>query len=54
MREDPRTIGPGVFGVRGTASVLVLFVYERIPAGCLEIEGDAGLFDQLRAGEPEE
>ncbi|MET8164159.1 maleylpyruvate isomerase family mycothiol-dependent enzyme [Streptomyces sp. NPDC005329] len=40
--------------VRGTASELVLFVYDRIPADSLQIEGDAGLFDLLRAWEPEE
>ncbi|WP_445280099.1 maleylpyruvate isomerase family mycothiol-dependent enzyme [Streptomyces sp. DSM 118148] len=40
--------------VRGTASELVLFVYDRIPAASLRIEGDAGLFDLLRAWEPEE
>ncbi|MFE5402327.1 maleylpyruvate isomerase family mycothiol-dependent enzyme [Streptomyces sp. NPDC056580] len=40
--------------VRGTAGELVLFVYDRIPADSLRIEGDAGLFDLLRAWEPEE
>lgn len=40
--------------VRGTASELVLFVYDRIPADSLQIDGDAGLFDLLRAWEPEE
>ncbi|MFG2263255.1 maleylpyruvate isomerase family mycothiol-dependent enzyme [Streptomyces sp. NPDC048720] len=48
--------GPDAAGVsvRGTASELVLFVYDRIPADSLRIEGDAGLFDLLRAWEPEE
>ncbi|MGV9351793.1 maleylpyruvate isomerase family mycothiol-dependent enzyme [Streptomyces spiralis] len=48
--------GPNAAGVsvRGTASELVLFVYDRIPADSLQIEGDAGLFDLLRAWEPEE
>ncbi|MER5196443.1 maleylpyruvate isomerase family mycothiol-dependent enzyme [Streptomyces sp. NPDC002755] len=40
--------------VHGTASELVLFVYDRITADSLQIEGDAGLFDLLRAWEPEE
>lgn len=48
--------GPDAAGVsvRGTASELVLFVYDRIPADSLQIEGDLGLFDLLRAWEPEE
>ncbi|MFD0027502.1 maleylpyruvate isomerase family mycothiol-dependent enzyme [Streptomyces sp. NPDC055059] len=48
--------GPSTAGVsvRGTASELVLFVYDRIPADSLQIEGDAGLFDLLRAWDPEE
>ncbi|MFE1921603.1 maleylpyruvate isomerase N-terminal domain-containing protein [Streptomyces asoensis] len=46
-------VAPGV-SVRGTAGELVLFVYDRIPADSLEVEGDAGLFDLLRAWEPEE
>ncbi|MFF3691488.1 hypothetical protein [Streptomyces sp. NPDC002187] len=40
--------------VRGTVSELVLFVYNRIPADSLQIDGDAGLIDLLRAWEPEE
>jgi uncharacterized protein (TIGR03083 family) len=39
---------------RGTASELVLILYDRIPADSVQIEGDAGLFDLLRAWEPEE
>ncbi|WP_327181469.1 maleylpyruvate isomerase family mycothiol-dependent enzyme [Streptomyces sp. NBC_01334] len=48
--------GPDAAGVsvRGTASELVLFVYDRIPADSLQIDGDVGLFDLLRAWEPEE
>ncbi|MGA5197354.1 maleylpyruvate isomerase family mycothiol-dependent enzyme [Streptomyces exfoliatus] len=47
--------GPDAAGVsvRGTASELVLFIYDRIPAGSLRIDGDAGLIDLLRAWEPE-
>ncbi|MFJ5268537.1 maleylpyruvate isomerase N-terminal domain-containing protein [Streptomyces sp. NPDC088358] len=49
--EDPDAAG---VSVRGTASELVLFVYDRIPADSLRIDGDAGLFDLLREWEPEE
>ncbi|MEZ0064776.1 uncharacterized protein (TIGR03083 family) [Streptacidiphilus sp. MAP12-20] len=42
------------FSVRGTASELVLFLYGRLPADSLKIDGDAGLIDLLRAWEPEE
>ncbi|MEU0032634.1 MULTISPECIES: maleylpyruvate isomerase family mycothiol-dependent enzyme [unclassified Streptomyces] len=49
--EDPDAAG---VSVRGTAGELVLFVYDRIPADSLRIDGDAGLFDLLRAWEPEE
>ncbi|MFI9063888.1 maleylpyruvate isomerase family mycothiol-dependent enzyme [Streptomyces sp. NPDC053429] len=40
--------------VHGTASELVLYLYDRIPAESLQVDGDAGLLDQLRAWEPEE
>ncbi|WP_061290496.1 maleylpyruvate isomerase family mycothiol-dependent enzyme [Herbidospora cretacea] len=40
--------------VHGTAGDLVLFMYDRIPATSLRIEGDAGLIDLLRAWDPEE
>ncbi|MCY0939985.1 hypothetical protein OTB23_01240 [Streptomyces sp. H34-AA3] len=40
--------------LHGTAGELVLFCYERIPAGSVHIDGDAGLIDLLRAWEPEE
>ncbi|MFF4540532.1 maleylpyruvate isomerase family mycothiol-dependent enzyme [Streptomyces aureus] len=49
--EGPDAVG---VSVRGTASELVLFVYDRIPADSLQLEGDAGLFDLLREWEPEE
>ncbi|MEV6195959.1 maleylpyruvate isomerase family mycothiol-dependent enzyme [Streptomyces sp. NPDC051920] len=49
--EDP---DPAGVSVHGTADELVLFVYDRIPADSLQLEGDAGLFDLLRAWEPEE
>ncbi|MET9820171.1 maleylpyruvate isomerase family mycothiol-dependent enzyme [Streptomyces sp. NPDC006349] len=51
--EDGAPDAAGV-SVHGTAGELVLFVYDRIPAGSVRIEGDAGLFDLLRAWEPEE
>lgn len=40
--------------VHGTASDVVLFLYGRIPADSLRVDGDAGLFDLLSAWEPEE
>ncbi|MEU8431617.1 maleylpyruvate isomerase family mycothiol-dependent enzyme [Streptomyces sp. NPDC029216] len=40
--------------VRGTAGEFVLFMYDRIKADSMQIDGDAGLFDLLRAWEPEE
>jgi uncharacterized protein (TIGR03083 family) len=49
--EDPYAAGASV---SGTASELVLFLYDRIPAHSLQIDGDAGLIDLLRAWEPEE
>ncbi|GAA0695617.1 maleylpyruvate isomerase family mycothiol-dependent enzyme [Kitasatospora atroaurantiaca] len=49
--EGPEAAGASV---RGTASELVLFMYDRIPADSLKIDGDAGLLDLLRAWEPEE
>jgi uncharacterized protein (TIGR03083 family) len=39
--------------VRGTASELVLYLYDRISADSLPVDGDAGLLDLLRAWEPE-
>ncbi|MFE2020033.1 hypothetical protein ACFW9O_18565 [Streptomyces sp. NPDC059499] len=47
--------GPEAAGVsaRGTTGELVLFMYDRIPADSLRIDGDAGLIDLLRAWEPE-
>lgn len=40
--------------VHGTASELVLYLYDRIQADSLHVDGDAGLLDLLRAWEPEE
>ncbi|MER8184476.1 maleylpyruvate isomerase family mycothiol-dependent enzyme [Kitasatospora sp. NPDC094015] len=39
--------------VHGTAGELVLYLYDRIQAGSLRVDGDAGLLDLLRAWEPE-
>ncbi|MEV0175472.1 maleylpyruvate isomerase family mycothiol-dependent enzyme [Streptomyces sp. NPDC050803] len=49
--EGPDTAG---VSVRGTASELVLYLYDRIPADSMQVDGDAGLLDLLRAWEPEE
>ncbi|WTR58794.1 hypothetical protein OG737_32365 [Streptomyces sp. NBC_00122] len=49
--EGPDTAGASV---RGTASEPVLFIYDRIPADSVQIDGDAGLIDLLRAWDPEE
>ncbi|MFF0201219.1 maleylpyruvate isomerase family mycothiol-dependent enzyme [Streptomyces sp. NPDC005017] len=48
--------GPDAAGVsaHATAGELVLFLYDRLPAGSVRMDGDAGLFDLLRAWEPEE
>jgi uncharacterized protein (TIGR03083 family) len=40
--------------IRGTASELVLYLYDRIPAASLHVDGDTALLDLLRAWEPEE
>ncbi|MFC7907368.1 maleylpyruvate isomerase family mycothiol-dependent enzyme [Streptomyces nigra] len=40
--------------VTGTAGEIVLYLYDRIPAESLELAGDPGLLDLLRAWEPEE
>lgn len=45
---------PAGASVHGTASELVLYLYDRIPAASLPVDGDAGLLDLLRAWEPEE
>ncbi|MDG5807637.1 maleylpyruvate isomerase family mycothiol-dependent enzyme [Streptomyces ossamyceticus] len=47
-------LGSAGVSVHGTAGELILFMYDRIPADAVRIEGDAGLFDLLRAWEPEE
>lgn len=39
--------------VHGTAGELVLYLYDRISAGSLRVDGDPGLLDLLRAWEPE-
>ncbi|RKE23490.1 maleylpyruvate isomerase family mycothiol-dependent enzyme [Streptomyces sp. TLI_171] len=39
--------------VHGTASELVLYLYDRVKADSLHVDGDAGLLDLLRAWEPE-
>lgn len=39
---------------RGTADELVLILYDRIPFNSLQLDGDAGLFDQLSAWDPDE
>ncbi|MFK0193080.1 maleylpyruvate isomerase family mycothiol-dependent enzyme [Kitasatospora sp. NPDC090308] len=45
---------PAGVSVHGTAGELVLYLYDRVPAGSLRVDGDAGLLDLLRAWEPEE
>lgn len=49
--EDSDAAGASV---HGTASELVLYLYDRIQADSLHVDGDAGLLDLLRAWEPEE
>ncbi|MET9921729.1 maleylpyruvate isomerase family mycothiol-dependent enzyme [Streptomyces sp. NPDC006435] len=49
--EGPDTAGASA---RGAAGELVLFIYGRIPADSVELDGDRQLFDLLRAWEPEE
>ncbi|MEU2244646.1 maleylpyruvate isomerase family mycothiol-dependent enzyme [Streptomyces sp. NPDC018338] len=49
--EDSDAAGASV---HGTASELVLYLYDRIQASSLHVDGDAGLLDLLRAWEPEE
>ncbi|SPE99920.1 maleylpyruvate isomerase family mycothiol-dependent enzyme [Streptomyces sp. MA5143a] len=49
--EGPEAAG---VSVRGTAGELVLFLYDRVAADAVRIDGDAGLLDLLRAWEPEE
>lgn len=48
--EDSDAAGASV---HGTASELVLYLYDRIQAESLQVDGDAGLLDLLRAWEPE-
>ncbi|MEV7598232.1 maleylpyruvate isomerase family mycothiol-dependent enzyme [Kitasatospora sp. NPDC089797] len=49
--EDEDAAGAAV---HGTAGELVLYLYDRIKADSLHVDGDAGLLDLLRAWEPEE
>jgi hypothetical protein len=49
--EDSDAAGASI---HGTASELVLYLYDRIKADSLHVDGDAGLLDLLRAWEPEE
>ncbi|MCZ4103593.1 maleylpyruvate isomerase family mycothiol-dependent enzyme [Streptomyces sp. H39-C1] len=49
--EDSDAAGASI---HGTASELVLYLYDRIQADSLQVDGDAGLLDLLRAWEPEE
>lgn len=49
--EDPDAAG---LALRGTASDLVLFLYDRIPADSLHLDGDPALLDKLLAWEPED
>ncbi|KJY27884.1 maleylpyruvate isomerase family mycothiol-dependent enzyme [Streptomyces sp. NRRL S-495] len=49
--EAPDAAGASV---HGTASELVLYLYDRIKAESLRVDGDAGLLDLLRAWEPEQ
>ncbi|MET7476347.1 maleylpyruvate isomerase N-terminal domain-containing protein [Streptomyces sp. NPDC005648] len=45
---------PATASARGTASELVLFLYDRIPLDSLQPEGDPSLFSRLRDWDPEE
>ena len=49
--EDPDAAG---LCVRGTASDLVLYLYQRISADALQLDGDPQLLDLLHAWEPED
>ncbi|THA50565.1 maleylpyruvate isomerase family mycothiol-dependent enzyme [Streptomyces sp. A1136] len=49
--EDSDAAGASIYG---TASELVLYLYDRIQAESLHVDGDAGLLDLLRAWEPED
>ncbi|RAJ33188.1 uncharacterized protein (TIGR03083 family) [Kitasatospora sp. SolWspMP-SS2h] len=51
---DGAGLEPAGVSVHGTAGELVLYLYDRVPAGSLRVDGDAGLLDLLRAWEPEE
>lgn len=49
--EDLEAAGASV---HGTAGELVIYLYDRIPAASVRVDGDSGLLDLLRAWEPEE
>ncbi|HEY3872584.1 MAG TPA: hypothetical protein VGM10_29785, partial [Actinocrinis sp.] len=49
--EDPDAAG---LSLRGTASDLVLYQYQRISVDSLQLDGDPGLLDLLHAWEPED
>ena len=49
--EDPDAAG---LSIRGTASDLVLYLYQRISVDSLQLDGDPQLLDLLHAWEPED
>jgi hypothetical protein len=51
--QDPDAAA-AFFSARGTASELVLILYDRIPVNSLKLDGDQRLFEQLSAWDPDE
>ncbi|MFE5808188.1 maleylpyruvate isomerase N-terminal domain-containing protein [Streptomyces sp. NPDC056491] len=51
--QDPDAAA-AYFSARGTASELVFILYNRIPIDSLELDGDRGVFEQLRTWDPSE
>ncbi|GAA3264161.1 maleylpyruvate isomerase family mycothiol-dependent enzyme [Nonomuraea helvata] len=51
--QDPNAPA-AFFSARGTASELVLILYDRIPIDSLQLDGDRRLFAQLSAWDPDE
>jgi hypothetical protein len=51
--QDPDAAA-AFFSARGTASELVLILYDRIPINSLKLDGDRRLFEQLSAWDPAE
>jgi uncharacterized protein (TIGR03083 family) len=51
LSDDDAT--PATASVRGTASDLVLMLYDRVPIESLELHGDRRQFDLLRAWDPD-